>query len=302
MLTVSIIIPAWNESERIVNCLRNATRQTLAPHEVIVVDNKSTDNTCAMVQQFIDENPQFNVILLHQDEEQGLIPTRNYGLNHATGDILGRIDADTMLKPDWVEVVTGIFTEDPEAMGASGPVVYYDMPARKLSLKTDNHYRKRSNIKDARPLLFGSNMTLRATAWKQIADEVCRDKADVMHEDVDITLHMEGHGLKTVYSPRMIAGMSARRMDTSLSSFRRYMKRFKNTFDAHPQHTRKSKPEYLLTSLYPILHLWFPVYQKYLDARDIDPAERIWLQEQMDLAEENLLDDSAFTEADLAKS
>ena len=39
-----------------------------------------------------------------------------------------------------------------------------------------------------------------------------------MHEDIDISLHLMGKDLKTVYSPRMIAAMSARRMDTSLSS------------------------------------------------------------------------------------
>ncbi|MCI1890426.1 MAG: glycosyltransferase, partial [Bifidobacterium crudilactis] len=35
MLTVSIVIPAWNEEERITDCLLNATRQTVPPHEVI---------------------------------------------------------------------------------------------------------------------------------------------------------------------------------------------------------------------------------------------------------------------------
>ena len=39
MLNVSIVIPAWNEEERINDCLLNATRQTVMPHEVIVVDN-----------------------------------------------------------------------------------------------------------------------------------------------------------------------------------------------------------------------------------------------------------------------
>ena len=53
MLNVSIIIPAWNEAERIRDCLLNATRQTIMPHEVLVVDNRSTDNTCAVVEQFI---------------------------------------------------------------------------------------------------------------------------------------------------------------------------------------------------------------------------------------------------------
>ena len=55
MLNVSIIIPAWNEAERIRDCLLNATRQTIMPHEVLVVDNRSTDNTCAVVEQFIAE-------------------------------------------------------------------------------------------------------------------------------------------------------------------------------------------------------------------------------------------------------
>lgn len=119
MLKVSIIIPAWNEKERIVDCLDNATRQTVMPHEVLVVDNRSTDHTVEIVERYIAEHPDLPVKLLHQDEEQGLIPTRNYGLNHATGDILGRVDADCMLKPDWVEVVRGIFTEDAEAMGAT---------------------------------------------------------------------------------------------------------------------------------------------------------------------------------------
>ena len=87
MLNVSIVIPAWNEQERINDCLLNATRQTVMPHEVIVVDNRSTDSTVAVVEQFMKDHPEAPVKLLHQDDEQGLIPTRDYGLNHATGDI-----------------------------------------------------------------------------------------------------------------------------------------------------------------------------------------------------------------------
>ncbi|MBD9167598.1 MAG: glycosyltransferase family 2 protein, partial [Parabacteroides johnsonii] len=117
-------------------------------------------------------------------------------------------------------------------------------------------------------------------------DEVCRDKADVMHEDIDISLHLLGKDLKTVYCPRMIAGISARRMDTSLTSFNNYMRRFKNTFDAHPQHSRRHKPEILLTALYPVMHLLYPVWQKVLDTADINPAEAAWINEQMELAEQ----------------
>lgn len=285
MLNVSIVIPAWNEEERIADCLTNATRQTVQPHEVLVVDNRSTDGTCQVVEEFMRDHPGAPVRLLHQNEEQGLIPTRNYGLNHATGDVLGRVDADCMLKPDWVEVVSGIFTEDPQAMGATGPVTYYDMPARHASLKGDDKLRRHSYRADGgQVLLFGSNMALRASAWRQIADEVCLDRSDVMHEDVDVSLHLLGKGMRTVYSKRMICGISARRMDTSFKSFHAYMKRFKNTFEAHPEHWRKRKSEHTLYLMYPWLRALYPVYQRLLDARDINPAERMWFEEQAAMA------------------
>lgn len=284
MLNVSIVIPAWNEQERIADCLSNATLQTVTPHEVLVVDNRSTDGTADVVRRFIAEHPHAPVRLLHQDARQGLIPTRNYGLNHATGDVLGRIDADCMLRPNWVEVVGTIFTEDSDAMGATGPVVYYDMPAKHVSLRGDDKVRRFSYRADGgEVLLFGSNMALRATAWRQIADKVCLDEKDVMHEDIDISLHMLGADLKTVYSDCMVCGVSARRMDTSFASFRAYMKRFKNTFDAHPQHWRTHKPEHMLYALYPALRAFYPAYQRYLNSADINPAERIWLKEQFDL-------------------
>lgn len=286
MLNVSIIIPAWNESERIRDCLTNATRQTMMPHEVLVVDNRSTDDTCAIVEQFIAEHPETPVKLLHQDAEQGLIPTRNFGFDHATGDILGRVDADCMLKPDWVEIVSGVFTEDPRAMGATGPVTYYDMPARHASLAGDDHVRRHSYRADGgQVLLFGSNMALRASAWQTIRTEVCRDVADVMHEDVDLSLHLLGRDMKTVYCKRMICGISARRMDTSFKSFHTYMKRFKNTFEAHPEHWRKHKSEHTLYMMYPWLRALYPVYQQLLELRDINPAERMWFEEQSELAE-----------------
>lgn len=287
MVTVSIIIPAWNEQERIIDCLTNATRQSVMPHEVLVVDNRSTDDTAKLVEEFIAQHPELPVRLLHQNDEQGLIPTRNFGLDSATGDVLGRVDADCMLKPDWVEVVSDLFDENPTAMGATGPVVYYDMPGKRISLRGDDTIRRhlyRANGDQV--LLFGSNMALRATAWQQIRNDVCRDRADIMHEDIDVSLHMFDHGLHTAYSRNMIAGISARRMDTSFSSFRAYMQRFKNTFKAHPEHWRKHKTEHTLFMLYPALRTLYPMYQMYLDSMDINPAKRIWIKEQFELLDD----------------
>ncbi|MDF7641293.1 glycosyltransferase family A protein [Bifidobacterium sp. ESL0784] len=282
MVKVSIVIPAYNEQDRIVSCLTNAVCQSVAPYEIIVVDNKSNDRTCELVQRFIDRCSDSSCVkLVHQDKEQGLIPTRNFGFSVAKGDVYGRIDADCMLKPDWVEVVTKIFERDPSAMGATGPAVYYDMPAKHLGLQGDNKVRKVTYRADNdKVLLFGSNMAVRANAWEKIKGKVCRDKADIMHEDIDISLHLLDQGLKTVYCEKMITGVSARRMDTPFSSFRKYMQRFQNTFDAHPNHTRAHDTEYTLYALYPVLRAFYPIYQNYLVHRCVNPARRIWSKEQ----------------------
>ena len=66
MLSVSLVIPAWNEAERIEDCLTCCVRQTMPAKEIIVVDNKSTDNTRQIVQRFIDTHPEAHIILMEQ--------------------------------------------------------------------------------------------------------------------------------------------------------------------------------------------------------------------------------------------
>ena len=128
---MSIVIPAYNEESVIRQCLIAAIYQSVPAHEIIVVDNLSKDRTADIVRQMQLEYPESPVLLLTQDREQGLIPTRNFGLDSATGDILGRIDADSVLEPDWVEQVQKAFA-DPAVQATTGPVVYYDMPMRRF--------------------------------------------------------------------------------------------------------------------------------------------------------------------------
>ncbi len=232
--SVSIVIPAYNEESVIRQCLIAAIYQSVPAHEIIVVDNKSTDSTCAIVEQIQLEYPESPISLLHQSKEQGLIPTRNYGLNHATGDVLGRIDADSVIEPDWVEQLQLAFT-DSAISAATGPVVYYDMPLRRFGLKADDKMRQLmlKLAKHQYHFLFGSNMALRRSAWEQIRDETCRDKKDEMHEDIDLSLHLAEHSLKVQYVQTMVSGMSARRLEDSPRDYRYYVTRFERTYKAH---------------------------------------------------------------------
>lgn len=253
-LTVSIVIPAWNEQDTIKACVLAALDQTVPAFEIIVVDNRSTDGTANVVRALQAAYPEAPLIYLQQDAVQGLIPTRNFGLDHARGDILGRIDSDSVLEPTWVNEVQKAFS-DPEVAACTGPVVYYDMPLRRFGAIADDAIR-RAMIVITRDyhLLFGSNMALRATAWQLIRSEACLDPDDELHEDIDLSIHLHEHGQKIAYSSDMVTGMSGRRLDDSPREYYNYVMRFERTYQKHRvRNLALRAPMAILMSAYPAL-------------------------------------------------
>ncbi len=232
--TVSVVIPAYNEESTIEKCLESFLDQTVKPLEVIVVDNLSTDNTAAIVKAFrAKHKDDVRIRLLKQFDALGIIPTRDYGMARAKGDVIGRIDADSTLGESWVEAVQDAF-KDPDVAAASGPVVYHDMPAPMVGFRADNQVRLTlDKLAKSHRFLFGSNMAVRATVWRDILPLLCEDKEDKMHEDIDIALHLHLEGYKVAYVSDMVGGMSARRLEDSPKDFYRYVMRFENTYKHH---------------------------------------------------------------------
>lgn len=252
--TVSIVIPAYNEQSTIRACVAAALEQTEPADEVVVVDNRSTDATARVLEDLKLEFAGTPLVVFSQDAEQGLVPTRNFGLDRALGEVLGRIDADTVLEPNWVEQVRDVFS-DPSVGAATGPMIYYDMPLRRFGHRADDALR-RAILKLARDyhFLFGSNMAIRASAWRDIRGFVCRDEADEYHEDIDLSIHLFERGHRVVYAPRMVAGMSARRLDDNPRDFYSYVWRYQRTYDGHGiDDPRLRAPMVVWSALYPAL-------------------------------------------------
>lgn len=91
---VSIIIPTYNRSEMIVECLESVFSQTYADYEVIVVDDGSTDNTEAALKPFLDR------ITYIKHENKGNAAARNSGLAIAKGQLIAFLDSDDLWLPD----------------------------------------------------------------------------------------------------------------------------------------------------------------------------------------------------------
>jgi len=92
--SVSVIIITLNEEENIGQLLKSLQRQTIKPYEIIVADANSTDKTRAIARSY-------NTIIV----PGGNSPTqgRNYGAKYAKGDWFLFLDADAIIKPDFIE-------------------------------------------------------------------------------------------------------------------------------------------------------------------------------------------------------
>jgi glycosyltransferase involved in cell wall biosynthesis len=271
--TVSIVIPAYNEERTIRACVVAALEQTVPADEIVVVNNKSTDATAKMLKALKTVFPDAPLVIVDQNDVQGITATRNAGFNAATGEVIGRIDADSILEPEWVAVVKRIFT-DPTVGAATGPMIYYDMPLRRFGARADDNMR-RALLKLTKEyhFVFGSNMAIRATAWHDIRDHVCNDADKEMHEDVDLGIHLFDRGHKIVYGSKMVSGMSARRLDANPKDYLRYVRRWEKTYDHHKIFNPALRaPMVVFSAIYPLGKLMRQQHLKSLKDGGVGPS------------------------------
>lgn len=95
---VSVIVPVWNDAERLGECLRALEGQTYPGqlYEVVVVDNGSEESVGPVVARC-------GRARLVQEGSPGSYAARNAGLAHARGEVIAFTDADCLPAPDWIE-------------------------------------------------------------------------------------------------------------------------------------------------------------------------------------------------------
>lgn len=99
---VSVIVPVYNDPEGLEQTLDSLTVQTYPEehHEVIVVDNGSSDDTPAVAHTFCSRHEHFTLVV--ESSIQGSYAARNRGIRNASGSILAFVDADVTVPADWL--------------------------------------------------------------------------------------------------------------------------------------------------------------------------------------------------------
>lgn len=107
----SIIIPCYNQSDWLKQCVSAITQQSFSDWEIIIVNDGSTDQTAQVADHFALNDERIQVIHQHN---QGLSAARNTGINHAKGTWLQFHDSDDYLLNHCLKRVFSLIESKPD--------------------------------------------------------------------------------------------------------------------------------------------------------------------------------------------
>lgn len=128
---ISVIIPARNEEDNIGACITSLLNQEYPSSlfEIIVVDDHSTDNTAALVQQVNDPRVRLVSLKDHLSPKERLNAYKKKAIEiaiaHANGALIVTTDADCTVSPRWLLLLDACY-EEKKPVFIAAPVAYID--------------------------------------------------------------------------------------------------------------------------------------------------------------------------------
>ena len=101
----SIIIPAYNAAKALPHLIQSIEKQTYAPHEVLFINDCSTDDTAMILDDLAKDSGHQGWRAYHQPKNSGVSACRNKGIGLASGDYILFMDADDWIEPNLLEKV-----------------------------------------------------------------------------------------------------------------------------------------------------------------------------------------------------
>ena len=127
---ITVILCTYNRCEDLARALQSIALSQVASSvtwEVLVVDNKSTDQTRNVIESFCCQYPgRFRYLF---EPQQGLSFARNAGIANARGEVLAFVDDDVTVEPTWLQNLTAELLNDGKWAGAGGRT----LPAQKFT-------------------------------------------------------------------------------------------------------------------------------------------------------------------------
>lgn len=193
----TVIVPNYNHAKSLPLCLAAIARQTYTPLEVVVVDDRSTDDSVSIAKSL-------GFTVISTPENGGPAAARNLGAEWASGEILFFVDSDGALEPDAVATAVALLQADPE-LGAVCGIEDPDPLVRDSAVEDyrtlQHHYWSIASQGEV-SFLFSAMFAIRARVFAEIGPFNPRLRQT---EEVDY-----GHRLTARYKVRSTAAIHGR--------------------------------------------------------------------------------------------
>ena len=192
---VSIIVPVYNGMKYLKSCLTSLQKLNYPKNklEIIVVDDGSEDES-------FKEAKKFSFVSVFRKKHSGKAKTMNYGLNKATGEIVGVLDCDSVVEKNVLKKMVGYFEDESVGAVVSGIRVY----------KPKNILEKFQEIEYTLTLFFRKNLSFVKGLYvtpgvlslyrKSIFKKIGKFR-DNITEDLEITLRILSHDYNVRCAP-----------------------------------------------------------------------------------------------------
>lgn len=120
---ISVIIPVYNVSKYLKQCVDSVLNQTYRNLEIILVDDGSTDCSGVICDQYAQTDQR--VIVIHK-ENGGLSDARNTGLEVAKGEYIGFVDSDDFIHPDMYKILSKLLEEKKADIASANWQSFFD--------------------------------------------------------------------------------------------------------------------------------------------------------------------------------
>ena len=215
---ISVVIPLYNKVAEIERAVRSVVEQSLAPREIIVVDDGSTDGSAEVVERLMAEYAEYNIRLIKQ-ANGGVSVARNRGIQEATGEFVALLDGDDMWLSGYIAEVCRLMTYYPDADAYSTAFYIVNKGRRTLAPlpTTEGYIDPAKEALSGRYPIIPSTATLRKSVVERIGGF---PRGMRLGEDQWVWIRMAQEGSRFCFSPEAVVCYSRTASNRSASIYR----------------------------------------------------------------------------------
>lgn len=124
-ILISVIITSYNQRDYLIQTIDSVINQTIQPHEIIIADDCSTDESVILIKDYMQKYPQL-VKGVFQKENVGIPRNRNAACQLVTGNYVSILDGDDLFFPNTIEMEINVLKAYPSAIGVYSNIWHID--------------------------------------------------------------------------------------------------------------------------------------------------------------------------------